>query len=247
MSNESSKPLGQSRKKEFDYDMRDYRITRMVCRFLLKTVGFTLLAKIDKTRGLENVPASGPAILMINHIAFIDPVVVVHTLKRDVVPLAKREVYDLPFFGIFTKWWGVIPIHREGVDRNAIQKALSVLKAGELLLVAPEGTRSGQLQEAREGVAYLASRSGAPIIPTMVNGTEGFPTIPFSKRWWGEGAELVFGKPFKFREGGESPRGAYLKHMMDEAMYVLAELLPAARRGFYSDLSLATQETIEWL
>ncbi|NIP43465.1 MAG: hypothetical protein GWN61_16645, partial [candidate division Zixibacteria bacterium] len=62
------------------------------------------------------------------------------------VPLAKIEVYDLPFVGLFPKIWGVIPIRRDEVDRRAVQRSLAVLRAGEIILVAPEGTRNESLQ-----------------------------------------------------------------------------------------------------
>ena len=119
-----------------------YDSRRRVLRFLLKYVGFTMLAKVDKVDGIENVPASGPALLMINHIAFIDPFVVLHLVPRNIVPLAKREVYDYPIVGFVPKIWGVIPVKREEIDRRAVQQVMEVLRAGEIVLVAPEGTRS---------------------------------------------------------------------------------------------------------
>jgi 1-acyl-sn-glycerol-3-phosphate acyltransferase len=72
---------------------------RRFLRFLLKWIGFTTLAKLDHVEGIENVPRDGPAILMINHIAFIDPIVVLHVLPRNIIPLAKIEVYEYPGVG----------------------------------------------------------------------------------------------------------------------------------------------------
>ncbi|MBN1666430.1 MAG: 1-acyl-sn-glycerol-3-phosphate acyltransferase [Anaerolineales bacterium] len=208
----------------------------------------TILVRFGEAEGLENVPRQGPGILLINHIAFVDPIMVLHALPRQIVPLAKAEVYDYPGVGIFPKMWGVIPIHRDEVDRRAIQRCLAVLRAGELILVAPEGTRSPQLQQAREGIAYLASRSGAPVIPVAIEGTEGFPAIRFlSSRWRGPAVHLKFGRPFRYRSGLHGPRQQLLRQMADDAMYVLAGMLPEKRRGHYADLSQATQETIEWL
>ena len=80
-----------------------------------------------------------------------------------------------------------------------------MLAAGEIILVAPEGHRSPQLQEGREGVAYLASRSGAPVVPVAVDGTEGFPTFWGSKRWKGPGVHIRFGRPFRYKPGHEHP------------------------------------------
>ena len=97
------KGLEQNHELQAGYDHARYAKRRRVCRFLLKWLGFTLLAKIDRTEGMENVPAEGPAILMINHIAFIDPFVVLNLLPRDIVPLAKIEVYSYPVVGIFPR------------------------------------------------------------------------------------------------------------------------------------------------
>ena len=230
-----------------EYNHARWELQRRFLRFLLRTIGFTLLARVDGVYGLENVPANGPAILMINHIAFIDPIVVLHVLPRNIIPLAKMEVYDYPIIGIFPRLWGVIPVRREEVDRRAVQSVLRVLDAGEIVLVAPEGTRGPALKNAKEGIAYLGSRSGAPIIPVAIEGTEGQPALRFSKRWYGPGAEVRFGAPFRFRPEFRRARSEELRRMTDEAMYVLAALLPPHRRGEYADLSRATTESIEML
>jgi 1-acyl-sn-glycerol-3-phosphate acyltransferase len=203
--------------------------------------------RIESVDGLENVPADGPAILMMNHIAFVDPLVLVHTTPRDIVPLAKTEAYNYPLVGIFPKIWGVIPVERQGIDRKAVQQALAVLSAGEILLVAPEGTRYDALTAPKEGAAYLASRSGAPIIPVALEHTRGFPTLPFTSRWRAPGAEVHYGRPFRVRAGYRKARGPGLKQVLDESMFVLAGMLPKNRRGEYADLSRATMDTIEWL
>jgi 1-acyl-sn-glycerol-3-phosphate acyltransferase len=229
------------------YDHAYYENRRLVLRFLLKYIGFTMLAKLDQVEGLENVPASGPALLMINHIALIDPIVVLHTLPRNVIPLAKREVYDYPVVGIIPKIWGVIPVRREEIDRRAVQQVMEVLRAGEIVLVAPEGTRCPQLQEAKEGIAYLASRSQTPVIPVAIDGTIGFPALRFSSRWNGPGARIRFGRPFLYRTEYRQAGREQLRKMTDEAMYILASLLPENRRGIYADLTKATQETLEWV
>jgi 1-acyl-sn-glycerol-3-phosphate acyltransferase len=228
------------------YDHQRYEWRRKLCRFLLHQIAFRFLAKIDRIDGLENVPPDGPGIVMINHIAFVDPLVVLANLPRNVVPLAKIEAFHYPVIGIFPKIWAAIPVMREGFDRQAIRQALRVLDAGELLLMAPEGTRNPSLRDAREGVAYLGAKSGAPIIPVVVTGTEGFPSIS-PARWRGEGAHIRVGTPFRFVPKSERLSHQMLKQMTDEAMYVLAGMLPEERRGEYSDLSSATTEMIEFL
>jgi 1-acyl-sn-glycerol-3-phosphate acyltransferase len=230
------------------YDHAHLEGRRRFLRFLIRVIGFQWLAKVDQVEGLENIPAEGPAILMINHIAFIDPIAVLHVIpSRNIIPMAKIEVYNYPLIGIFPRMYGVIPVRREEVDRRAIQTALDVLRAGEIILVAPEAHRAPQLQIGKEGVAYLGSRSGVPIIPVAVDNTVGFPSFRFSKRWSEPGAHIRFGIPFRYHPELKHARSETLRKMTDEAMYILAGMLPEYRRGVYRDLSKATLETIEYV
>lgn len=229
------------------YNHARFEFRRRFLRFLIRAIGFNLLAKLDRVEGLENIPAQGPVILMINHIAFIDPILVIHLVPRNIVPLAKIEVYEEPLWGIFPRIWHVIPVRREEFDRRAVQQVFEVLKAGQIVLVAPEGTRGSQLQEGKEGVAYMASRSGAPVVPVAIDGTPGFPALRFTSRWKKPGAEVRFGRPFRFKADYKNAGREQLRKMTDEAMYNLAALLPANRRGVYSDLTKASQDTIEWV
>lgn len=225
------------------YNHAQHEPMRRVLRWMLANIGFRWLAKVDRIEGLENVPANGPAILMINHIAFVDPIVVLGNLPRNIVPMAKAEVSRIPIWGIFPGLWGAIPVHRGALDREALLRALAVLAAGEIVLVAPEGTRHEALQDAKGGIAYLAYKSGAPIVPVAVEGTQGFPSLS-RKRWTQPGAVVQFGKAFRFRPVvGRLPREA-LKQMTEEAMYRLAALLPAARRGRYAEPSRVTSTYI---
>jgi 1-acyl-sn-glycerol-3-phosphate acyltransferase len=243
----TQKNNGTSVWSSMGYDHSRYESRRRILRFLIRTIGFTLLAKVDHVEGIEKVPVKGPAILMINHINFIDPFVVIHVLPRNIVPMAKVEVYSYPIVGIFPRIYGVIPVQREEFDRRAIQGALDVLKAGEIILVAPEAHRGPQLRRGKEGIAYLATRANVPIVPVAIDGTIGFPTFPLYHRWWEPGANVRFGNPFRFKDTGQRAGKEMLRIMTDEAMYILAAMLPEYRRGVYADLSLASQETIEWV
>ncbi len=229
------------------YNHASYQLSRRFLRFLIRNIGFTLLCKLDRVEGLENIPAQGPALLMMNHLAFVDSLTVLHVCPRNIVPMAKIEVYDYPIIGIFPRLWGVIPVRREEIDRRALQGALDVLKAGEMVLIAPEATRSPQLQKGKEGVAYLAQRANVPVVPVAIEGSPGFPAFRTSKRWQGEGVHIRFGRPFRYRTAQNRPGREQLRQMTDEALYYLASLLPEKRRGVYADLSQATQETIELL
>jgi len=243
----SAHRLDDSQQNKADYNHEEWEAKRNILRWLLRIVGIPLLARVDSVEGVENVPSEGSAIIMFNHISFIDPFLVANPLPRNPVALAKVEVYDYPIVGIVPTLWGVIPVKREEVDRQAIQRCLEVLRAGEMILLAPEGTRSTALREAREGVAYLASRSGAPVVPVAVDGTIGFPALRFTKRWRQPGAHIRFGKPFRYHKNLKRAKAQVLRQMTDEAMYVLAGMLPEKRRGVYADLTKATQDTFEWL
>ena len=237
-------PNDYEQTKILHYEHSKYEGNRKFLRFLLRSIGFTLLVKLDTVEGLENIPLSGPAILVINHIAFVDPMVVMHLIpRRNIVPMAKIEVYDIPFLGLLPRLWHVIPVRREEADRRAIQMALNVLEAGEMILIAPESTRSPQMQEGKEGIAFLGSRSGAPIIPVALNHTPGFPAMRFTKRWSGPGVQVKFGKPLQYHPELKRPSRTQMRQMTDEVLYNLAGLLPPERRGFYEDLSKSTSET----
>jgi len=235
--------------KSHVYDHARHEPMRRALRWAINHIAWRFLARIDMARisGLEHFPATGPAILMINHIAFIDPIVVMGNLPRNIVPLAKAEVYHIPVWGIFPRLWNVIPVHRQELDRRAIERALAVLAVGEVILIAPEATRHPALGQAREGVAYLAHKSGAPIIPVVVEGTAAYPALVGPWNRHKPKAYFQLGRPFRVKPiTGRLPREG-LRRMTDEAMYVLAALLPEHRRGYYADLSKATMETIEFL
>ncbi len=229
-----------------EYDHARFAARRRALLWVLRKAAFPLLAKLDAVEGLENVPSQGPALLLINHIAFIDPIVVMHLVPRHIVPMAKIEVYDYPLIGVLPRMWGVIPVRRGEADRRALRMAIQVLEAGETVLIAPEGTRSPALQRGKVGVAFLASRTGAPVVPVAIEGTEGFPALRGTRRWRERGVQVRFGKPFRFRDDlfEKRPSRQQLRQMTDEAMCVLARLLPPHRRGVYADQMNRPLETI---
>jgi 1-acyl-sn-glycerol-3-phosphate acyltransferase len=227
-----------------EYRHSKRKTIRRVLRFLMDHVAFRFLAKIDSIEGAENVPPSGPGIVYFNHTSLADSVSVLYAVPRDVVPVARFDFTNVPFWGIFPLLWGTIPIRRGEADRSALKKAVSVLQAGELLLLAPEGTRRQAMGPAKDGIAFLAARTGAPLIPVAVTGMEGFPSIS-PRRWALPGARIRIGRPFSFHKvSGRVPRER-LHKMTEDAMYRLAELLPPERRGVYADHNRAAAQTIE--
>ena len=226
------------------YDHKRFEGRRKILRWLIHQIGYRLLAKFDHAEKAEYLPANGSAIVIFNHIAFIDPIVVLSILPRNAVPLARHDVFGVPGWGIFPRIWDVVPVRRNEVDRDALRKSLAILEAGEVLLVAPEGTRHPSLQRAKAGLAYLALKSGAPIVPVAIEGTEGYPTLIIGRNDLTP-VTVRLGRPFRYKEL-EVDRDR-LRKMTDEAMYVLAGMLPEERRGVYSDLNRATTNTIEML
>ena len=116
-----------------------------------------------------------------------------------------------------------------------------------MLLFAPEGPRIPQPQRGKEGMASRASRSDAPIFPVAIDGTVGFPALRLAERWRKPGAQITFGRPFRYLPELKRAGGDQLRTMADEAMYVLSAMLPEERRGVYIDLSQATHDTLQWV
>ena len=228
------------------YEHARYERRRRLLRWLIHNVGYRFLARFDGADGLEHVPPTGPVIIYFNHIAFIDPIIVLSCLPRNGVQMARHDVFSIPLWGIFPRIWEVIPVRRGEADRQALRGAMRVLGAGETVLIAPEGTRSPQLQRGKVGLAYLAARSQATLVPGAIEGTPGFPSLSLARRRMG-GARVRFGRGFRYRAEGARAGREQLRRMTDEAMYVLAALLPEPRRGVYADLSQATTDTVDFV
>ncbi len=205
---------------------------RPVLNFILRIL-FRLFLRC-KVEGWENFPRKGKVILMINHINFIDPVLVGALAPREVTMMAKREVLDYPFLGFFIRLYGVVPIRRGEIDRKALQSALEALIREQPLLIAPEGTRShhGRLQKAKDGIAYIALKTDAPILPIAIWGQEKF--FQNIKKLRPTEVRIRIGRPFKFVPPPRLERGDLTK-MTTEAMYILASLLPPEYRGVYAN------------
>ena len=187
---------------------------------------FPVPGRLEQVEGIEHCPSDGPAIVMINHIALVDPVMVLGVLPRNIVPMAKVEVYRVPVFGIFPWLWEVIPVHRGEMDRKALRSAEEVLRAGEVVLVAPEGTRHPSLQAGKEGVAFLRTAPERRSCRWPSTARRDFPLLPFLPRWRGPGVRIRVGKPFRFVQQPAKPDREMLRRMTDQAMGVLASMLP---------------------
>jgi 1-acyl-sn-glycerol-3-phosphate acyltransferase len=211
---------------------------------LLYPIGFTFLVR-PTFYGVENIPAEGPVIILMNHIGMIDPVVAGNALRRrSVTPLGKREVLNYPIINLMVRMWGFVPVDREGADRTALMQTLSLLEAGHCILIAPEGTRHHEMQTLKEGFVYLATRTNAVVVPTGLAGTDNFTSnIRQLKR---TSISVTYGPAFRFKATGKVDREAMVK-MATEAGYQIAKLIKPEQRGVYADLENATTETLEFV
>jgi 1-acyl-sn-glycerol-3-phosphate acyltransferase len=135
--------------------------------------GQVLFRSVFRVRvvGAEHVPLSGPVLLAGNHTGFLDGPLAYAMSPRSATFLAKSELFIGPLARALG-WLGQIPVHRGRPDRTALRSGLAVLRGGGALGVFPEGTRgSGGFDSTTDGLAYLALRSGAPVVPIAVTGT----------------------------------------------------------------------------
>jgi 1-acyl-sn-glycerol-3-phosphate acyltransferase len=214
--------------------MRFQRFARGVFRAL-----FGILLKCQVT-GLENVPRQGPLIVVMNHINFLDPILVSVVIPRDIAIMSKVENMEAPILGTLADWYGAFPVRRGEVDLSAVRNSLRALQGGKALLLAPEGTRSqtARLQKGQDGTALIAFRAKAPLLPVALSGNEGFAENV--KRLRRTPTQIAIGEPFLLTYPGKRPSREELSHMTDEIMYRIAALLPPAYRGQFSDLSQTT-------
>ncbi len=206
---------------------RVYWLVRAAFAFI-----YRILAHIDVV-GRDNLDVDGPCLIILNHLSIFDPPVVGILLPRRGWGLAAEKYRRHPLFAPFLHLVGAIFVRRGKVDRQALRAALKVLRGGGVLALAPEGTRSetGQLQQAKEGVAYLASRTGATIVPVAITGTE--KMLRSLMRLRRGRVRVVIGEPFKLPPANGSTKGSQLAAYTDLIMCRLASLLPEYYRGFY--------------
>ncbi|HSM71191.1 MAG TPA: lysophospholipid acyltransferase family protein, partial [Anaerolineales bacterium] len=147
--------------------------------------------------------------------------------------MGKIELYEHWLVGPVFRAYGVIWVHRGRPDRRAIRTALEVLSQGRMIALAPEGRQSLQdgLEEGTEGAAFLAMKSGVPVVPVAMTGTEN-ENIYNGKFWKRAKVTLTVGKPFYLKEYDD--RQTTLREGTKQIMGALAELLPESYRGKYA-------------
>ena len=193
-----------------------------------------------KVEGLDRIPESGPLLVICNHCSNADGMLlmafVVPAMGRPMRWLGKEEALRWPFFGWGMRQNGVMGVRRGAGDLEAFKMAKGVLDEGGVLTIFPEGTRSptGALQAVKEGATVLAVRSGAPILPIAIAG---------SQRFWPKGKLLPrprrqmtvrVGETFTLSMPKGDDRHESLRAATAEMMRHVAELLPEDQRGVYS-------------
>jgi 1-acyl-sn-glycerol-3-phosphate acyltransferase len=196
---------------------------------------------------LAAIPREGPVIIASNHASNLDPVVLgswlVPAVGRRIHWLGKKELFDWPVVGWLARNGGVHPVDRAGTDVEAFRLAKRILDEGHILIVFPEGTRSptGELQEGRDGVALLALRTGAPVVPIGIAGSH--RVWPRGRTFPRPGGRVVMriGAPVRLDEA--LPAGTDRRTAKGLATTLLmrriAALLPADQQGPYGDPAIA--------
>jgi 1-acyl-sn-glycerol-3-phosphate acyltransferase len=218
---------------------------------LIRSVAFgarTIARAITRVRvegAIDNIPKEGPVILAANHASNADAVILgawlTERLGRRIHWLGKKEMFDWPIVGWVFRNGGVHPVDRASADVEAFRLAERVLEEGHILMIFPEGTRSptGELQKPKDGLAMIALRSGAPIVPIGIGNTD---------RVWPKGrtlprpgghATMRIGRPF--RPADELPESLDRKSAKaaatDLIMRRIAAELPPRQRGPYGEVA----------
>lgn len=191
-----------------------------------------------EVNGLENLPRTGGYIAAANHAGRIELPLVYYLLDRDDIILLVAEKYRK--YGIIrwlVKQLDALWLDRFASDFHALRNALGRLKAGGVLVISPEGTRSpsGTLIPGKPGSSYLASKSGLPIIPVAATGTEDALVKEQLKHFKRPHITVFVGLPFHIPPLVRGNREAQLQEHTDEIMCRIAAMLPESQRGAYAD------------
>ncbi len=165
-----------------------YSLVRACCR-IAASVLFDL-----KVYGVDNVPVTGGALLLSNHLSFLDPAVIGVQLRRPASYLAKSELFDVPVFGRVIPRLNAFPVRQGAGDVGAVRETIKRLKEGHVLTVFPEGARSlsGELQPLAGGFTLIVRKVDVPVIPVGIDG---------SFQAWPRGKSLFKPSPVRVKFG----------------------------------------------
>lgn len=201
-----------------------YRLLRIIFALYLRM--FHLL----RLKGVEHIPAAGPVILCANHSSYFDSMLLALCTRRQVHFLIHHAFYHHPLLGWFVRKCGAIPVAQNGNDKEAISKALSILKEGGVLGIFPEGrlTQTGLPNEWKPGAALLAAASGAIMIPVTISGA--YAVYPKGKKRPGAGTILVDVHPPVITDRARRKDKMYLRDVTERIMGRISRRLAAHAR-----------------
>jgi 1-acyl-sn-glycerol-3-phosphate acyltransferase len=208
------------------------KILRLICRVILRIV-----ARIDQQE-MNRIPASGGCLAVSNHLGRLDAILAIILSDRNDIILMVAEKYQKYWFW---RWMmrqlDALWLDRHNPDFRALREVQKRLKAGGIAAIAPEGTRSptAQLQPGKPGVAYLAAKTGVPIVPMSIVGTEDKEVYRRLRRFRRLHITIRVGEPFTLPMMPRQNRDEFLQQNTDEMMCRIAALLPPKYRGVYAD------------
>ena len=190
---------------------------------------FALVARMH-IRGRYNVPRKGPYILAPNHLHWTDIPLAAAYVPGKVVYMAKEEYFSSRLAWL-VRFLGAFPVKRGEGDRQALRAAEEQLKKGNVVVLFPEGTRSKTrtLAKGHAGLGMIALRSGVPVIPVAIWGSEN----AFKK--FGTSITISYGMPMTFKPAGKKVTREDIDKATESVMYAIAAMLPPIYRGVYSD------------
>jgi 1-acyl-sn-glycerol-3-phosphate acyltransferase len=210
-------------------------MAQKIIAFLIRIV-FWIIADIELI-GIENLPETG-FVAAVNHLGRLDSALIFYIFDRPdlILPIAEKYEHH-PIFGPLGRAVGGIWLDRFNPDIHAVRTIMKRLKAGGVLFIAPEGTRSKTeaLQRGKPGVTFLASKAGVPILPAALTGTEDRVILDNLKHFRRSHIVVRGGKPFLLPSLDAKQRDAALQAETDEIMCRIAALLPEKYRGVYAD------------
>ncbi|HSL28606.1 MAG TPA: lysophospholipid acyltransferase family protein [Anaerolineales bacterium] len=209
---------------------------KYLIRWLIRRI-FNLIARVDVT-GYENLPRGESFVIATNHLGIADVPIAFYALDRwDMFVVIGEKWRDVGLFRWVGKHFNFIFIDRFNPDIKALRTIISLMENNNVLVIAPEGTRSrtGALIEARPGVSYLATKLNRPIVPVAITGTEDRQLLESAKRLRRSYITVRAGPAFTLPPLPRQNRDEILKQYTDEIMCHIAALLPEKYRGVYAD------------
>jgi 1-acyl-sn-glycerol-3-phosphate acyltransferase len=208
-----------------------YKTLRSIVRFIMN-----IITDVE-VHGVEKLP-EGNVIVAANHLGRLDTAALLYILDREDIIMPVAEKYkNHPLYGAIGRTANAIWLNRFEADYAALRQILARMEQGGMLVIAPEGTRSKTeaLQEAKLGVAFLASKSGYPVLPVAVIGTEDRAVAENLKHFRRSKIIVHAGDAFKIEIPKGKGREQAMREATDEIMCQIGVLLPEKYRGVYAD------------